>query len=165
MHFILSQLWNSPELKHYINIIRFGMIPAGTRNGLSCTLNGKSVMRSCFHIAKGFNIKGDLMRIQIDDAEMVATSGLCWGLGAETVEGAENLRSFGRSRYVLSGIRIFFTSFKSHRANILCEDTKGIMREIEDNFDTLFVVNHRSPDIDSKELLSPDESLSSGTCD
>ena len=57
-----------------IETVNFGILPVGSRNALSCELNGKNLSKAIFNLVKGISFKGDGMKVTLNNQTLIATT-------------------------------------------------------------------------------------------
>lgn len=150
---------------HLLSSMRFGVVPVGSRNALSCELSGKSISSSIFNIVKGNYIQGDLMKININNQSILATCAVSWGLISEASDEAQHLRIFGPMRYNLVAFKKFFTKWKEYSGIISFEDTLGQMISFTSKYLVAVVSNHRIPNMHNSEIVMPNARINNGKLD
>lgn len=84
---ILTAIYHAnPDMIGKINI---GVLPTGTRNALAVELNGKNINCAILHAIKGNTFRGDLMKVNLDSQEVLATTAICWGIISDITEEAQ----------------------------------------------------------------------------
>jgi diacylglycerol kinase family enzyme len=102
------------------------LLPSGTRNVLTKSLDFPEVMKCCRNFVKGKTQKIDVISTTVTDTKdhsktitKVFLNAAEFGLGAEIIDRSKNVRSKINSR-VISTIASVATSLPAHESN-LCE--------------------------------------------
>ncbi|KAL0490387.1 hypothetical protein AKO1_003211, partial [Acrasis kona] len=108
----INGIMSRPDWKHASEKLRFGVIPAGTGNGLA-TVTGampnvshaSTPQRSAFIIARGFYSPLDLMSVYQKDKRAYSFLSITWAVIADVDLGTENLRWMGGARNLVGAVR------------------------------------------------------------
>jgi len=90
---------------------------------------------------------------------MISTTGIGFGLGCNITRYAENLRYLGKSRYVVSGFKEFFSTWRSYSATVHYGSTDKAMHSFKGQFKMILTANHKVPNIANNEYISPYASI------
>jgi diacylglycerol kinase family enzyme len=164
VHRVLSEIFlKFPKFLEKINI---GVLPTGSRNSLAVELSGKELMTGVFNIVRGRTIKGDLVKVRLDNEKvLLSTCAVLWGLGADIPREADELRNLGPARFPLVILRKLVRKWKQHPASLTFEDQNGKKQEKNSRFTGIFFGNHRSRNILNDEIPFPNASLHNGLVD
>ena len=163
IHRVLSKI--HAKNSKILQTLNIGVLPTGSRNSLAVELNGKDLMRAVYCIARGKTFKGDLIKVKIDDEELLATCAVLWGIGADIPKEADELRSLGPARFPLVILRKLVKKWKQHKACIIYEDENGEKHEKQAKFTGVFFGNHRSRNLINDEIPFPHANIQSGCID
>ena len=189
MHQLLSGLYRRTNWEDIRKRLRFGTIPAGSRNALSCGLGGWTGCSATFSIMKGKFIESDILKISINSQEYLATCAMSWGVISSITDEAQHYRRFGASRYSLVGLKKFLTPWQNYEADFwfnpdetLLQKSSSLERLVNENtlnkdqtmpytrhvhgiFSFISVTNHRIPDMRSPEIFTPLGCMNDGAMD
>lgn len=189
MHQLLTELYKKTNWEEIRKKLRFGTIPAGSRNALSCGLGGWTGCQATFSIMKGKFIECDILKISLNSQEYLATCAMSWGLISSITDEAQHYRRFGATRYTLAGIKKLLTPWQNYEADFwftphesyldksahadrfMNENTvnndqnKPYERHVHGIFSFVSVTNHRIPDMRSPEVFTPLGCINDGAMD
>ena len=157
VHQLLSVLYKPENLIPKFN---FCVVPTGSQNALSCELYGKSINSSLLSMVKGTARLCDLMKITLEDKELIATTAVSWGLVSEITDEAQQYRLFGPLRYGLIGFLKVFQTLKEYT----CEISSGNEKELG-TYVTVLIGNHPAPDTNGDAIVFPKGNISDGYID
>eukprot|EP00743_Colponemidia_sp_Colp-15_P007903 GILK01008559.1.p1 GENE.GILK01008559.1~~GILK01008559.1.p1 ORF type:complete len:475 (-),score=57.67 GILK01008559.1:25-1404(-) len=95
-----------------------GVIPAGSHNALACSVGCASPLTAALAVIKGNVQPMDLMKVQLGDQIIYATSVVTWGLVSDIAMTASKWRSLGPQRYPLCGAAKFLRGGSAYRAKV-----------------------------------------------
>lgn len=142
--------------------IRFGIIPVGSRNALSCEINGKSLQNAVFNVIKGLSFCGDTMKVIIKGQEFLATTAVSWGVISDATDEAQHLRVFGAQRYNVVALKKFFTKWKEYNGIVTFEDSLGQMISFTSGYVMAVITNNRVPNSENAEIVMPAARINDG---
>lgn len=187
IHLLLSALYNRHDWEDIRQTVRFGTIPTGSRNALSCALGGKSTNQALFNILKGFSFTGDQLKVSMESKTVLSSCAISWGFVSSVADEAQKYRKFGPARYSIVGIKKFFGKWQKYAAELWFEpSTNNIetprksqildicsivseegqeLRHIYDFFTFICITNNSVPDMKSNEILAPLSKINDGCMD
>lgn len=145
-----------------LGILKFGIVPVGSRNALSCELTGKNLNLTIFYIAKSLSFTGDLMQVSINNEVFLATTAISWGLVSDICDEAQHLRKFGAQRYNIVALKKLFQKWKHYAGVITFEDSLSQMVSFQSDYIAVSVGNHRVPNSHNQEILMPGARINNG---
>jgi diacylglycerol kinase (ATP) len=147
---------------HLLKVIRFGVLPVGSRNALACELSGKKIAVAVYNVVKGNTLTGDVMKVGINGMEILTTCAISWGVISEATDEAQHLRAFGPLRYNIVAVKRLFTKWKEYRGMVRFEDSLGQMISFNSEYVFVAVANHQVLNSKNKEVLMPRARINSG---
>lgn len=187
IHLLISALYNRPDWEHIRHNVRFGTIPTGSRNALSCALGGKSTNQAMFNIIKGYSFWGDQIRVSMESKVVLSSCAISWGFVSSVADEAQKYRKFGPARYSIIGIKKFLGKWKSYDAELWFEpsvssvmtprqeqilekctivgENGAEMRHMDESFTFICITNNSIPDMKSNEILAPLSKIDDGCMD
>ena len=148
-----------------IETVNFGILPVGSRNALSCELNGKNLSKAIFNLVKGISFKGDGMKVTLNNQTLIATTAVTWGLISDATNEAQHMRFFGAQRYNVVSFKKAFQKWKKYAGVISLEDSLGQLISFKSDYVFTAVSNHQVPNISNSELLMPNARINDGQLD
>jgi diacylglycerol kinase family enzyme len=157
MQELLTVLHNSgADIKRW----KFSIVPTGSQNALSCELNGRTLTGALLALVKGHAQLCDLMKIVIENKEIIATTAVAWGLVSDISEIAENYRVLGALRYEITGFLRIFKEWKSYSCEVLADGTTQSA-----DYLCVMVGNHCAKNLTGNEIVFPNGDIKDGHLD
>ena len=156
MHLLLTALKKKENL---IQKFEFSIIPTGSSNVLAVELYGKSINTALLSIVKGTSSLCDLIKVTLEEKEMLATSSVSWGLISDLTEDAQQYRIFGPYRYRIIAFLHICQPWKSYSGEILTGETKT-----SGDFLGVLIGNH-SAKMEGNEIVYPKANIKDGLLD
>lgn len=157
---VLTELHSKSALS--LESISIGVVPTGSRNSLAIELSGKSVQKSIFNILKSNSTLCDLIKVELENEVILATTAILIGIGADIPKEADDLRSLGPIRFPFVILRKLVKKWRFLQASVKYCTPEGNILEKTSNFNGIFLGNHKAQNILNDEVPFPNASLNSG---
>ncbi len=108
----INGVMERPDWQECIQKLKFGVIPAGTGNGLATVIGARpkgkkacSALQAAFIVARGFYSPLDLMSVFQNDKRTFAFLSVTWAAIADVDLGTENMRWMGSTRNLVGAVK------------------------------------------------------------